>query len=131
MLIPCQSPSILPAYAARASVHFGTAPLDELAGALGIDLSPHIAGTVTKRRAEYVAGRYCATQAIRTIQPRFVGQISAGADRCPAWPPGIVGSITHTRGLASAAVAPATRARGLGIDTEHFMDGEAIASVAK
>jgi 4'-phosphopantetheinyl transferase EntD len=40
------------------------------------------------------------------------------ADRSPWWPPGVVGSITHSGDLCAVVVTHASRARGLGLDIE-------------
>lgn len=73
---------------------------------------PH---AVPQRRAEFAAGRAAATSAMQALHFPAAA-IPAGPDRAPQWPPGISGSITHTRTLALAAV---TRAPALiGIDLE-------------
>jgi enterobactin synthetase component D len=41
-----------------------------------------------------------------------------------------VGSITHTRSFASAAVAPASVLRGIGIDSEELLDESTFEEVA-
>ena len=53
------------------------------------------------------------------------------ADGCPIWPEGLVGSISHTDAFATAAVAPAGVARGLGVDVEPPMSREAADEVAR
>ena len=45
--------------------------------------------------------------------------IPRAEDRRPLWPAGIVGSISHTRQHAVAAVAHAADIRGLGLDIEN------------
>jgi enterobactin synthetase component D len=40
----------------------------------------------------------------------------------PLWPPGFVGSITHTEACAYAAVAPQVAGFGVGIDSECVVD---------
>lgn len=47
--------------------------------------------------------------------------VSSGKDGCPVWPSGIVGSITHSNGIAFAAVTWESRAISLGLDTEMLM----------
>ncbi len=47
--------------------------------------------------------------------------IPIGEDGSPAWPSGIVGSITHSNGLAFAAVAWRSKAISLGIDVERII----------
>ena len=41
-----------------------------------------------------------------------------GADRAPAWPPGVAGSITHAEGIALAVAARASAFVALGLDAE-------------
>src|SRR6185436_2072274 len=43
-------------------------------------------------------------------------------DGLPAWPPGVVGSITHGGGVACAAVARADRYRAVGVDIERVLE---------
>jgi len=78
---------------------------------------PFVKKAVEKRRREFSAGRTCARQALRELgcadAPIVHNQSGA-----PLWPPGIVGSITHSKTHAAAAVAESSRARGLGIDME-------------
>jgi enterobactin synthetase component D len=84
-----------------------------------------------KRRVEYMAGRYCATEAVRSILPRFDSDIATGSGGVPCWPTGLVGSITHTHEFASAAVASTSRARGIGIDTERVLTPSALRAVRR
>ncbi|MDP2084169.1 MAG: 4'-phosphopantetheinyl transferase superfamily protein, partial [Gemmobacter sp.] len=44
--------------------------------------------------------------------------VPVGQTRAPVWPSGIVGSITHSDGLALAVLAPARQCAGLGFDAE-------------
>lgn len=78
----------------------------------------HLANAVTKRRLEFSAGRTLARGALAQLglRPRAIPK---GADRAPVWPPGIVGSITHTDTYCAAAVARAMDGiQGIGIDLE-------------
>jgi enterobactin synthetase component D len=84
---------------------------------------------VPKRRAEYVAGRYCAATALRAIVPFFNHQIATRGDGSPSWPVGLVGSITHAHGFASAAVARAEHVRGIGIDSESLLGLSSVSAV--
>ena len=72
---------------------------------------------VSKRVGEFAAGRACARAALATLGIADFELLSA-EDRTPVWPPGIVGSITHTRGFYAAAVARDTRVLALGLDAE-------------
>lgn len=73
---------------------------------------------VLKRQVEFLAGRVCAQQALTDLighQPR---PIPSQPDRSPAWPAGIVGSLTHTTGYAAVLLALETHYQGIGIDCE-------------
>jgi len=52
--------------------------------------------------------------------------VAVGAHREPRWPPGFVGSITHSLSFACAAIARETDMRGLGIDSEPIFDDAAM-----
>lgn len=74
-----------------------------------------------RRRADFAAGRACAREALARLgwegaarQPLLRGQ-----GRAPAWPQGVVGSITHTAGRAAAATAWAASYAGIGLDLER------------
>lgn len=71
------------------------------------------------RERAYRAGRLCARQALGALgRGHGAALVGRRADGAPDWPPGIVGSITHTDHLACAAVVVAGRWRGLGLDSE-------------
>lgn len=75
---------------------------------------------VPKRRAEFLAGRWAARQALASLG--LDAGATRGEDGTPRWPSGVVGSITHGADLALCAVARATELRGLGIDAERLMN---------
>jgi enterobactin synthetase component D len=85
-----------------------------------IVLPPQISRSVAQRRAEFVSGRLCARDALKTLGATYL-DIPIGADRSPIWPSGFVGSITHSNGMAFAAVARASQAQSLGLDVEKIM----------
>ena len=106
-----------------------------IGGASIDDLHPSelalVAGSVPKRAIELAAGRMAARAALRRLgEP----EPPIGADVCgaPKWPPGIVGSITHTGTLALAVVAHRRDVLALGIDAEPLraIDQPALAIVA-
>jgi 4'-phosphopantetheinyl transferase EntD len=72
---------------------------------------------VPKRIHEFAAGRQCARRALAELG-RVDVSIPVAHDRQPLWPPGVVGSITHTAGLCAAVVAESARLAALGVDTE-------------
>lgn len=74
-------------------------------------------GAVAKRRREFSAGRTYARAALAAFaspaQP-----IPPDADRCPQWPAGFIGSISHCDHLCVAIVGRSASYAGLGIDIE-------------
>ncbi|MDH6464197.1 4'-phosphopantetheinyl transferase EntD [Micromonospora sp. A200] len=76
---------------------------------------------VESRRRDYTAGRVCARRAMAELGlPEL--PVPAAADRSPAWPAGLVGTITHTRGYCAAAVARAADIRSVGMDAERHRE---------
>jgi 4'-phosphopantetheinyl transferase EntD len=76
-----------------------------------------------RRVWEFALGRGCAHAALAALAPARAAELAAtpigrDGERCPHWPPGFVGAITHHRGQAAAAVARAGAYRGLGLDLE-------------
>ncbi len=71
-----------------------------------------------KRRDDFLRGRYCADQAaLEAFGLRF-SSLPANSDRSPAWPPGVVGSISHSRVWTGAAVAKDDLLHSVGLDFE-------------
>ena len=75
---------------------------------------------VASRRREFFLGRAAAHAALAQLAPPALPTqpILRGKHNEPLWPAGIVGAITHTEGIAIAAVAATTQANGIGIDLE-------------
>ncbi len=73
------------------------------------------------RVVTFLAGRYCAEQALRAAGVTGRVVVRFGADREPIWPDGYVGSITHTAKWAGAVVARRNGLVGIGIDTEELL----------
>jgi enterobactin synthetase component D len=91
----------------------------------GIVLPEALRHAVAKRQVEFLAGRWCVREALRACgHPEADAPVRQGARREPLFPEGIVGSITHAHGRASAAVARREDARGVGLDAERPMSGE-------
>jgi 4'-phosphopantetheinyl transferase EntD len=88
---------------------------------VGVPLFPEeealLTRAVDKRRREFTTARLCARRALGRLGVAPV-PILPGHRGAPQWPPGIVGSMTHCAGYRAAAVAPADRLRGIGIDAE-------------
>ncbi len=90
------------------------------------ELPDRLAGAVAARRASFLAGRWCAHQALRSSVPHAAqAVIGIGEFREPLWPAGSLGSIAHTAGFALAAAAPAGPVRAIGVDVERWLDDDA------
>jgi len=87
-----------------------------------IPLPASLTSSVDKRKTEYLAGRWCAREALRILG--FDGIPGMGADRAPIWPGGTVGSITHSKGTAEVMVADARHWLAVGLDTEQWLTAE-------
>jgi enterobactin synthetase component D len=97
---------------------FSVALFDEKLFVLhGVRCGPSLSGAVRKRRAEFLAGRLCAAQALRHLGA--LESVLAGADRSPVWPAGMIGSITHCDETAMAIALKKEHFRGVGIDLER------------
>ncbi len=90
----------------------------------------HLAHATPARIAEFVAGRACARAALRAAGADGPLPVGVGAWGAPAWPPGFVGSISHTSRLAWAAAASTSSVHGIGIDVEVIPDGRALDAAA-
>jgi 4'-phosphopantetheinyl transferase EntD len=81
------------------------------------------------RQREFLAGRWCAKQALQCLGAGST-HVAMAEDRAPIWPGGVVGSITHTGDFAAAAVAWAVDVAALGIDSEQIIDPAMTADIA-
>ncbi|MER8504860.1 4'-phosphopantetheinyl transferase superfamily protein [Mesorhizobium sp. M0204] len=79
---------------------------------------PAVERAVDKRIREFVAGRLLAREAALLLGLSDL-VLPAGRDRAPVWPPGIVGSITHSRRWCAVAMARTRDVAGLGLDIEE------------
>lgn len=80
-----------------------------------------------KRQNEFEVGRKCAGYAMQELG--LTGPVLINADRSPAWPDGVVGSISHSSMITWAAVASTQTAKSVGIDTEPLIDTNVLASI--
>ena len=95
----------------------------------GVILPPSLQTAINKRKAEYLAGRWCAHEALRHIGTE--GFPGLNADRSPAWPAGTRGSITHSHGTAEVMVGDAHRWLTIGLDTEQWVSPERAARLER
>ena len=82
------------------------------------DERQHIARAVVKRKAEFGTARLCARRALAELGIAPCSLVPRG-DRSPRWPPGVKGSISHTKDCCLVAVTRAPEVIGLGIDVEE------------
>lgn len=73
---------------------------------------------IEKRIFEFSTGRYCAHQALKVLGTEDI-PITRGKQREPLWPQNYIGSISHCRDIAGAAVANIALARSIGLDIEN------------
>jgi len=83
----------------------------------------HIRAAVAQRRAEFATARVCARRGLAAMGIAPVSLVPA-ADRAPAWPDGVVGSITHTRDYCAVALGRCPPVRSMGIDVETIRELE-------
>ena len=91
------------------------------------EVPKELEGAVLKRKREFAAGRQCAKQALARFGD--TSNIAIRDDRAPVWPNGIVGSISHSREIAWAAVARSSSLRGIGIDAELVIKQETATEI--
>ena len=127
-----QSPAVLPSGAAQFSMRVDSRRIarEGMPFPAG-PLPPELHGAAAVRRVQFLAGRCCATAALQRLHPNRPPAIVGRGERgVPLWPAGVVGSITHTDGFVSAAVAHAASVRGLGIDSEGIVSAEQAQSIS-
>lgn len=71
------------------------------------------------RRRDFALGRLAARRAVRALGYPST-PILLRPDGLPCWPQGLVGSITHSSGVAAAVVAPVECTAGVGLDVESM-----------
>jgi enterobactin synthetase component D len=121
----------LPAFATTFSIVHEADAADEPEPLFPTVLLPaRLRSAARRRRAEFLAGRFCAQEALRAAGfADGAATLDALPGGGPFWPPGVVGAITHTRTFASAAVARADDALSLGIDAELLVPHDQAAEV--
>ncbi|MGN0100942.1 MAG: 4'-phosphopantetheinyl transferase [Dietzia sp.] len=77
-----------------------------------------IGAAVERRRLDFAGARACAREAMARLGLP-ASPVLRGARGVPVWPPGLVGTLTHTDGLRAAALARADRVRSVGLDVER------------
>ena len=101
----------------------------------GVELFPEeeavLRRAVEKRRREFTTARYCARAALARLglpaTPIVPGQRGA-----PAWPDGVVGSMTHCAGYRAAGLGHARDLTTIGLDAEpnDALPGDVLTAVS-
>ena len=94
-------------------------PGDDDASLLPPEESRWLAPMAPVRRREFAMGRNAARRALGRLGLPSVVIGRREEDRDPVWPEGIVGSISHTHGVAVAACARAGDVLAIGLDVER------------
>ncbi len=127
---PARAPSVLPPFTITSSVSFSEDADWRLFD--DIMLPRELENAAHRRKLHFRLGRLCAARALQQLSP---GHPRSALERdgtgAPRWPDRITGSITHTNGFASAAVAWTRDAASLGIDVERTMPAPQAQKVAR
>ncbi|MDX7991628.1 4'-phosphopantetheinyl transferase family protein [Xenorhabdus littoralis] len=96
----------------------------------GITYPTGLQNAVNKRKAEYLAARYCTQQILNNLG-HSAFQVTNAQDRSPVWPDNICGSISHSANCAIAfATTCSDKYRMIGVDIEQEIKTETINSVS-
>jgi Phosphopantetheinyl transferase component of siderophore synthetase len=83
---------------------------------------------VQKRKIDFALGRAAAREALRALSHTPV-PILRGSRGEPIWPPGVVGSITHSCGVAVALAGKTSEYLTIGIDLESATSSLSLRSM--
>jgi 4'-phosphopantetheinyl transferase EntD len=107
----------LPADFLGGDVCWAVEPVGDHEAALHPDEAACVVRAVDKRRREFAAGRLLARRLLAGLGVADA-PLRAGDDRCPLWPSGVVGSISHSASTVFVAVARTSEVRAVGVDVE-------------
>lgn len=80
----------------------------------------HLNRAIKKRRAEYLASREVARQALQQLgRENYI--VSNGPQRAPRWPDGIRGSLSHTHQRISLLLTRTDSGKQPGVDCERLI----------
>jgi len=94
-----------------------------------IDFPSRLTNAVSKRQAEFLAGRVLARAALDRLH-HAKASITIGEQGAPAWPHGISGSISHSHGKCNCLVV-AGENQLVGIDVEKVAAGASLDAILK
>jgi len=102
---------------------------DALADTCRISLPTEVSAAVKKRKAEFVAGRTVANDALERLGYSDFS-IKIGELRSPVWPESVVGSISHSDNAAVAVAACISEQHALGIDIQPVVSTETLNEIS-
>ena len=85
--------------------------------------------TGSGRRADFLAGRLAAAEAMRRLDFEPGGVLGRTPHGAAAWPEGLAGSISHHSGVACAVVS--ADARGVGVDIAPLLAESQLRAVTR
>ena len=94
------------------------------------DWPSELRDAVASRKADFLAGRLAAHEAVRRAigEAAEVGRDAAGV---PLWPAGVSGSISHHGGVACAVAGPSSAPGGVGVDIAPLLGGDSLRAVIR
>lgn len=101
---------------------------DNLFDSHGVHFPDTVKKSVVKRRAEFLAGRYCSLKALAMVG-EFPEFIPVGKQREPIWPETTLGAISHTTACATTVVTKDPEVKGLGIDIENLVNTDTMEKI--
>ncbi|WP_233196198.1 4'-phosphopantetheinyl transferase family protein [Trinickia soli] len=106
---------------------------------VALPTEPVLTGEAARER-EFRLGRAIAAQLLLE-HGSATGRVGVGLDRSPQWPPGFIGTISHSPALLGVAiarrdavemrVADAPGQCGIGIDIEPIIEGAAVEDIRR
>ena len=91
-------------------------------------ITPEQRSYATRRTESFVAGRFCAEQALAHLG-HSLDQLPIAPSGRPMWPAHFTGSISHTKTLAVAAVSD--KFLSIGIDVEELIEADRVERLSR
>ena len=105
-------------------------PTDVMTWSLQQSLPRELANSAMVRQTAFLAGRFCAVQALYRLGHEASGCLPRLADRRVAWPAGYVGSISHSGDQAIALVGHRSQWQSVAVDVQTWMPDEQATRVS-
>ncbi|BDX04996.1 4'-phosphopantetheinyl transferase family protein [Planctobacterium marinum] len=120
--IPFKAPPEISQKTIVSRCHFDLSRYDDsLFNEFAIVFPEALKNAVPKRKAEFLAGRYCAGRALQALRCAQ-HQVGIGENRSPLWPDGVVGAISHDCNNAIVMAKHKTSTTdAIGVDIEKWI----------